>query len=139
MAHQSHPRRSAAPPIVSSKWGIMKYLCLVVVDEQKLAAMSGQDAKTLDDMSLDYANMLDERGQLLSSYALQSTQAATTVRVRSGNVLVTDGPFAESNEQVGGYLLIEAVDLNEAIAIAAKQPGAVLGGVEIRPVRDLRE
>ena len=117
----------------------MKYLCLVMVDEQKLAAMSGEDAKILDDVSLDYANMLDERGQLLSTYALQSTQAATTVRVRSGNVLVTDGPFAESNEQVGGYLLIEASDLNEAIAIAAKQPGAVLGGVEIRPVRDLRE
>lgn len=117
----------------------MKYLCLVMVDERKLAAMSEEDAKTLDDVSLDYANMLDERGQLLSTYALQSTQSATTVRVHSGKVLVTDGPFAESNEQVGGYLLIEASDLNEAIAIAARQPGAVLGGVEIRPVLDLRE
>jgi hypothetical protein len=117
----------------------MKYLCLVMVDEQKLAEMSGSDAKKLEDVSLDYANMLAERGQLLSTYALQSTQSATTVRVQSGKVLVTDGPFAESNEQVGGYLLIEAADLNEAIAIAAKQPGAVLGGVEIRPVRDLRE
>jgi hypothetical protein len=110
-----------------------------MVDEPELAAMSGENAKILDGVSLDYANMLDERGQLLSTYALQPTQAATTVRVQSGNVLVTDGPFAESNEQVGGYLLIEASDLNEAIAIAAKHPGAVLGGVEIRPVRDLRE
>jgi hypothetical protein len=119
----------------------MKYLCLVMVDESKLAALSGGDAKVLDDVSLDYAKMLAERGQLLSTYALQSTQSATTVRVQSGSgkVLVTDGPFAESNEQVGGYLLIEAADLNEAIAIAAKQPGAVLGGVEIRPVRDLSE
>ena len=117
----------------------MKYLCLVMVDEQKLAAMSGSDAKILDDVSRDYAIMLAERGQLLSTYALQLTQSATTVRVQSGKVLVTDGPFAESNEQVGGYLLIEAADLNEAIAIAAKQPGAVLGGVEIRPVRDLSE
>lgn len=117
----------------------MKYLCLVMVDEQKLAAMPDGDAKILNDVSLDYANMLSERGQLLSSYALESTDAATTVRVQSGKVLVTDGPFAEANEQVGGYLLIEAADLNEAIAIAAKQPGAILGGIEIRPVRDLRE
>jgi hypothetical protein len=117
----------------------MKYLCLVMVDESKLAALSGGDAKVLDDVSLDYAKMLAERGQLLSTYALQSTQSATTVRVQSGKVLVTDGPFAESNEQVGGYLLIDAADLNEAINIAAKQPGAVLGGVEIRPVRDLSE
>src|SRR5271165_3060423 len=127
------------PSSVSSEWSSMKYLCLVMVDEQKLAAMSGEDAKILNDVSLDYANMLAERGQLLSTYALQSTQAATTVRVQLGKVLVTDGPFAESSEQVGGYLLIEAADLNEAISIAAKQPGAVLGGVEIRPVRDLRE
>lgn len=105
-----------------------------MVDEQKLAALSGEDAKALVDVSIDYANMLDERGQLLSTYALRSTQSATTVRVQPGKVLVTDGPFAESNEQVGGYLLIEAADLNEAIAIAAKQPGAFLGGVEIRPV-----
>jgi hypothetical protein len=105
-----------------------------MVDEQKLAAISGEDAKILVDVSIDYANMLDERGQLLSTYALQSTQSATTIRLQSGKVLVTDGPFAESNEQVGGYMLIEAADLNEAIAIAAKQPGAFLGGVEIRPV-----
>ena len=115
----------------------MKYLCLVMIDERKLAALSGSDAKVLEDVSVDYANMLIERGQLLSTYALESTQSATTVRVQSGKVLVTDGPFAESNEQVGGYLLIEAADLNEAIAIASKQPGAVLGGVEIRPVREL--
>ena len=117
----------------------MKYLCLIMIDEAKLAALSGADAKALKDVSLDYANMLAERGQLLSSYALQPTQAATSIRVQSGKVLVTDGPFAESNEQVGGYLLIEAADLNEAIAIAAKQPGAVFGGVEIRPVHDLSE
>lgn len=117
----------------------MKYLCLVMVDEKKLAALSSSDTKALEDVSLDYAEMLSERGQLLSSYALHPTQSATTVRVQSGKVLVTDGPFAESNEQVGGYLLIEAADLNEAIAIAAKQPGAVFGGVEIRPVHDLRE
>jgi hypothetical protein len=115
----------------------MKYLCLVMIDEKKLAAMSGSDTKVLEEVSVDYANMLADRGQLLSTYALEPTQSATTVRVQSGKVLVTDGPFAESNEQVGGYLLIEAADLNEAITIASRQPGAVLGGVEIRPVRDL--
>jgi hypothetical protein len=117
----------------------MKYLCLIMIDEHKLAALSGADAKALEDVSIDYANMLAERGQLLSTYALQPTQSATSIRVQSGKVLVTDGPFAESNEQVGGYLLIEAADLNEAIAIAAKQPGAVLGGAEIRPVLELRK
>jgi hypothetical protein len=118
---------------------LMKYLCLMMIDEKKLAALSNSDAKTLKQVSLDYAKMLDERGQLLSSYALQSTDSATSVRLQNGKVLVTDGPFAESNEQVGGYLLIEAADLNEAIAIAAKQPGAAFGGAEIRPVLDLRE
>ena len=117
----------------------MKYLCLVMVDEQKLASLSHDDTKKLEAVSLDYAEMLSERGQLLSSYALRPTLMATTVRVQSGKLLITDGPFAEANEQVGGYLLIEAADLNEAISIAAKQPGAFLGGVEIRPVHDLRE
>ena len=116
----------------------MKYLCLIRVDEAKLAALSDNDARSLAEVSLEYAEMLDERGQLLSTYALQPTESATSIRIQSGKVLVTDGPFAESHEQVGGYLLIEAADLNEAIAIAAKQPGAVYGGVEIRPVIDLR-
>lgn len=116
----------------------MKYLCLVMIDEKKLAALSGSDAKVLENVSVEYANMLADRGQLLSTYALEPTDSATTVRVQSGKVVVTDGPFAESNEQVGGYLLIEAADLNEAIGIASKQPGAVFGGVEIRPVRILQ-
>src|SRR5215469_13379401 len=100
----------------------MKYLLLMMGNEQKLAALPADEAKTLVDVSIDYANMLHERGQLLSTYALQSTEAATTIRLQSGKVLVTDGPFAEANEQVGGYCLIEAADLNEAITIAAKHP-----------------
>ena len=115
----------------------MKYLLLMMCDERKLAALSTEDAKILEDVSVDYGEMLFQRGQLLSTYALQPTHTATTVRVQQGKVLVTDGPFAETNEQVGGYLLIEAADLNEAIAIAAKQPGVVYGGCEIRPVIEI--
>jgi hypothetical protein len=112
----------------------MKYLCLIVVDEHKLAALPEDEAEALVEVSLDHADQLFERGQLLSAYALQSTQSATTIRIQAGKVVVTDGPFAEANEQVGGYMLIEAADLNEAIAIAGRQPGAFLGGIEIRPV-----
>jgi hypothetical protein len=111
----------------------------MMVNERKLAALSSEEAKVLEEISVAYGEMLHERGQLLSTYALQPTESATSVRLQLGKVIVTDGPFAESNEQVGGYLLIEAADLNEAIAIAAKQPGAVFGGCEIRPVIDLRE
>jgi hypothetical protein len=115
----------------------MKYLCLVILDEKKLEAMAGVDLQALDDISMDYADGLRETNHFLAGNALQSTQTATTVRVHAGKVSVTDGPFVETNEQVGGFLLIEARDLNEAIQLAAKMPAAYLGGIEIRPVREL--
>jgi hypothetical protein len=115
----------------------MKYLCLVILDEREFEALSGSAAQALDDVSVEYADMLRQRQQMLAGHALESSQSATTVRVRAGKVSVTDGPFAETNEQVGGFLLIEARDLNEAIQIAAKFPAAHLGGIEIRPVREL--
>jgi hypothetical protein len=115
----------------------MKYLCLVILDEKKLEAMSGSSAQKLDDVSLEYADMLRQGNHLLAANALQPTHSATTVRVGGGKISVTDGPFAETNEQVGGFLLIEARDLNEAIQLASKMPSAYLGGIEIRPVREL--
>jgi|SRR5580692_1687159 hypothetical protein len=115
----------------------MKYLCMVIVDEKKLDAMSESDLQALDDESLKYDDSLKKGGHFLAAQALESVNAATTVRLRNGKVSVTDGPFAETHEQIGGFILIEARDLNEAIQLAAHIPGGRLGGVEVRPVKEL--
>jgi hypothetical protein len=115
----------------------MKYLCMVLVDEKKITAMSESEAQTLDDESLAYDDTLRKGGHLIAAQALESVTSATIVRVRGGKVSVTDGPFAETNEQVGGFLLIEAQDLNEAIQLAAKVPAIRLGAIEVRPVKEL--
>jgi hypothetical protein len=115
----------------------MKYLCLVFVDEKKLDALSEQESATLDDESLAYDEVLRKNGHFIAAQALQSVQAATTVRQRNGKISVTDGPFAETHEQIGGFILIDARDLNEAIQLASKIPVVRLGGVEVRPIKEL--
>lgn len=115
----------------------MKYLCMVIVDEKKLKAMSESDSRALDDISLAYDDTLRESGHFLAAQALESVSAAATLRLRNGKVSVTDGPFAETKEQVGGFILIEAKDLNEAIQLAAKIPALHLGAVEVRRVKEL--
>jgi hypothetical protein len=116
----------------------MKYLCLVCNDEKMLDAMPRSDFQALVDEHLAYDDVLRESGHYLVSNALQSVQAATTVRVRNGKMSVTDGPFAETKEQLGGFYLIEARDLNEAIQVAAKIPSARTGSIEVRPIRELK-
>jgi hypothetical protein len=108
----------------------MKYLCLVYSEEKKLEGMP-------DDECVAYDEELRRQGHCLASEALQPVQTATTVRVRNGKVSVTDGPFAETKEQLAGFYLIDARDLNEAIQIAAKIPPANVGSIEIRPIRQL--
>jgi hypothetical protein len=115
----------------------MKYLCLVIVDEKKLKALSKSDSQALDDESLAYDDTLRKGGHLLAAQALEFVSAATTVRLRKDKLLVTDGPFAETKEQVGGFILIEAKDRNEAIQLAAKIPALRLGAIEVRPVKEL--
>ena len=115
----------------------MKYLCMVLVDEKKLEAMSPNELQALDDESLAYDDSLRKRGHLITAQALESVQTATIVRVRNGKVSLTDGPFAETNEQIGGFLLIEAQDLNQAIQLAANVPVIRLGGIEVRPIKEL--
>lgn len=110
----------------------MKYLCLIYRDEYALAAMSPEQLGAIRGEYLAFAD--DFRRQLVAGEALQPSTTATTIRVREGKVLTTDGPFAETKEQLGGFCLIEAKDLNEAIQVAAKIPGARLGAVEVRPV-----
>lgn len=112
----------------------MKYLCLVYFDEKKLHAVP----ESPEDSECHACDQeLRRRGYVLASDALQPVATATTVRVRSGKVSMTDGPFAETKEQLGGFYLIEARDLNEAVQVASKIPAARVGCVEVRPVRQL--
>ena len=108
----------------------MKYLCLVYMDEKTIAEISDRECKACGDN-------LRANGYLVAAEALQSIDTATTVRVRNGKVSVTDGPFAETKEQLAGFYLIEARDLNDAIQVAAKIPPAREGSIEVRPVREL--
>ena len=115
----------------------MKYLCLVYIDENRLDALSEQEFDGLTEAALANDDALRRRGHYLASNALQSVRAATSVRVRDGELAVTDGPFAETKEHLGGYILIEAADLSEAIGLAATIPMARLGTIEVRPIRQL--
>lgn len=112
----------------------MKYLCLVYSEEEKLHTLPESPR---DDECLAYANTLRQSGHLVTGEALESVQTATTVRIRNGKLSVTDGPFAETKEQLAGFYLIEARDLNEAIQVAARIPPARVGSIEVRPIRPL--
>lgn len=116
----------------------MKYLCMVYYDEKNLEALSKSEANVLDTDSLGYDDELRNSGHLIAAQALMPVSTATTLRVKNGKVSITDGPFAETHEQLGGFVLIEARDLNESIQIASKLPPAFLGCIEIRPVKELR-
>lgn len=115
----------------------MKYLCLMIQDDRKYEALSSSEAQDLDEAAIEFADELHHNGHMVTGSALGTAQSATTVRVRNGDASVTDGPYAETNEQVGGFLVIEARDLNEAIALISKMPSAYLGGIEIRPLREI--
>ena len=115
----------------------MKYLCTVYVDEAKFDTMSEGERATLDEASLASNDELRRRGHLIAASALQPVATATTVRVRNGRMSAVDGPSAETNEQLGGFVFIEARDLNEAIQVAGSLPVAAVGSIEVRPERDL--
>ncbi len=112
----------------------MKYLCLVYVDEKTLDAMPESELQALIDESLDYDDVLRKGGHYIASDALQPVETARTVRIDKGKVTTTDGPFAETKEQLGGFILIEARDLGEAVQVASRIPPARLGCIEVRPV-----
>ena len=112
----------------------MKYMLLIYSDEQALSETERQDCYV---ESTQLAHQLHSSGQYLAANPLHSTSMATSIRVRDGKRLVTDGPFAETREQLGGYFLVEAKNLDEALAIAAKIPMARKGTVEVRPVIEI--
>jgi hypothetical protein len=114
----------------------MKYLCLVYVEEKTLHAMPQNERVALSNESMAYCDGLQKNGQLIAASPLQPVETATTVRVRSGKTTTTDGPFAETKEQLGGYLLIDVRDLNDAVRIASKFPAAQYGSIEVRPLKE---
>lgn len=117
----------------------MKYLALVYYDEEKMAELSQDEWDALNRECMDCGETLRGSKHMLDGSALQPVATATTIRVRDQKITTTDGPFAETKEQLAGFYLLEARDLNEAIDVAGKIPPARYGCVEIRPVRELAE
>jgi hypothetical protein len=112
----------------------MKYVCLAYEEETQLNTLSKDEWGLLRTETLEYVEKLRNSGILIAAEPLQSVRKAASVRVRNGKLSVTDGPFAETKETLGGFFLIEARDFNEAIQIAAKWPSARFGTIEVRPV-----
>ena len=114
----------------------MKYLCLAYEAEEVFKAMPQAEWDALREEVLAYVDALKAGGHLVSTNALQSAHTAATVRIRNGKLSVTDGPFMETKEQLGGFFLIEAKDFNEAVRLASNWPSARLGSIEVRPVEE---
>jgi hypothetical protein len=112
----------------------MKYLCLAYEEERVLNDLSQGEWQALRKETLDYVDTLRESGRLIDARPLRSATTASMIRVRDGAVSVTDGPFAETKEQIGGYFLLEASDHDEAVRIASGWPSARIGSIEVRPV-----
>jgi hypothetical protein len=129
--------------MATSLEGVMRYLCLVHGAEDSLPVrqnpnpMSRAEVDALTRDSLAFNDMLRTSGHFVAAHALQSARTATVVRVRGGKVVVTDGPFAETKEQLLGFVLIEAKDHDEAVEVASQIPLARLGSIEVRSIMDL--
>ena len=117
----------------------MRYLCLIYDEEQKLEQMPQKDSEAFMGEYFTFTEDIRKSGHYLAGEALQPVATATTVRVRNGKISTTDGPFAETKEQLGGFYLINAKDLNEAIQVAAKIPSSRIGSIEIRPVVEFEQ
>lgn len=115
----------------------MKYLCMIFQDEAKIDAMPRTEFDAIMNEVFAYRDELRESGHYITSSPLASTETAMTVRVRNGNVHVTDGPFLETREQLGGFYLIEARDLNEAVRLTSKMPPARIASIEVRALNEM--
>jgi hypothetical protein len=115
----------------------MKFLLMCCTEEKRVAEMAKPEFQAIIEETSAYCEALQKSGTLIMAEALEPVDMATTVRVRNGQLSTTDGPFAETKEQFGGFFLINARDLNEAIQVAAKFPSARLGSMEVRPVIEL--
>jgi len=117
----------------------MKYLCVIYIEEKKLSAMPKGDYQSVVKACFDYEEDLRKTGQIIAAEALEPTPAARTVQVRDGKASITDGPFAETKEQLAGFFMINAGDLNDAIRVASNMPQARIGSIEVRPIKDLAQ
>jgi hypothetical protein len=117
----------------------MKYICLGYMDPKKWKTMSESEVNTFVDECFTYDDTLKKNGHFAGGEALQGPESATTLRFQKGKVSVTDGPYAETKEQLGGILILEAKDLNHAIQLMSKHPGVRGGPFEIRPAADLTD
>src|ERR671923_2698868 len=117
----------------------MKYLCLIYENEKNWRSPPPADSEAIMNEYFAFTEEIRKNGKYVGGEALQPTVTATTVRVRNGKVSTTDGPFAETKEQLGGFYMIEAKDLNDAIQVAAKIPSARFGAIEVRPVVDFSQ
>ena len=117
----------------------MRYLLLCCHEEKKLDSMPKSECDAIMEETVAYCEALKKSGHLLGVEQLEPIQTAMSVRVQNGKLSVTDGPFAETKEQVGGYFLIEARDVNEAIQVASKFPSVRFGTMEVRPIRNFPE
>jgi hypothetical protein len=111
----------------------MKYACLVYIDPETMGKLTPEQGDKLRDDSIDYDWEMERSGRLLMTQPLDSPNTAITVKVRNGKASYTDGPFAETREFLGGFFLVEARDLNEAVQIAERDPMATMGSIEVRP------
>jgi hypothetical protein len=114
----------------------MKYLCLIYDDEQQMMKRPRDETGKMSADYMSYTEGIQKSGHYLGGNALQPTHTATTVRSRGGKISTTDGPFAETKEQLGGYYLIEAKDLNDAIQVASRIPSVKFGSIEVRPIHE---
>jgi hypothetical protein len=114
----------------------MKYLCLIYDEEKKMHTMPKTEADAFMGEYFAFTDGIKKSGHYLGGEALQPVQTATTVRIRNGKLSTTDGPFAETKEQLGGFYLINAGDLNAAIEIASRIPSARVGSIEVRPIME---
>jgi hypothetical protein len=112
----------------------MKYLCLIYNEEKKIGALPESESRNMMGEYNAFTQSIKTSGQLLGGERLQPTHTATTIRSRNGKVSTTDGPFAETKEQLGGFYLIDARDLNDAIQVASRIPGTRTGSIEVRPI-----
>ena len=117
----------------------MKYICLIYDEESKLGAMSKEEGDAFMGEYFSFTEDIRTSGNMIVGEALHPVETATTVRMRNGKLSTTDGPFAETKEQLGGFYLVNARDLNEAIQIAARIPSARIGSVEVRPVMEFSQ
>jgi hypothetical protein len=115
----------------------MRYLLMIALEESASSRTPAEEGAAMMSEYADFGKVMAERGVLQGGERLHFTTDATTVRVRNGEVVTTDGPFAETKEQLGGYYLVDCKDLDEAIEVAAKIPGARVGSIEVRPIWEM--